>query len=96
MKIAKQFSRFDVWFLRGRLQFLYERHSGIEYLFRKRISWLDFGVDDKKLMGTISCKTFLLRSSCSIGHQPHSSASPVELRLRVGPRALSEKKKELR
>ena len=32
---------------------------------------------------------------CSIGHPPHSSASPVELRLRVGPRALSEKK-ELR
>ncbi len=31
----------------------------------------------------------------SIGHPPHSSASPVELRLRVGPRALSEKK-ELR
>jgi len=30
--------------------------------------------------------------SCSIGHPPHSSASPVELRLRVGPRALSEKK----
>jgi hypothetical protein len=32
----------------------------------------------------------------SIGHPPHSSASPVELRLRVGPRALSGKKKELR
>jgi hypothetical protein len=31
----------------------------------------------------------------SIGHPPHSSASPVELRLRVGPHALSEKK-ELR
>ena len=31
----------------------------------------------------------------SIGHPPHSPASPVELRLRVGPRALSEKK-ELR
>ncbi len=30
--------------------------------------------------------------SCSIGHPPHSSASPVELRLQVGPRALSEKK----
>ena len=29
----------------------------------------------------------------SIGHPPHSSASPVELRLRVGPRALSGKKK---
>jgi hypothetical protein len=39
-----------------------------------------------------SCTTF----SCSIGHPPHSSASPVELRLRVGPRALSGKKKELR
>jgi hypothetical protein len=34
--------------------------------------------------------------SSSIGHPPHSSASPVELRLRVGPRALSGKKKELR
>ncbi len=31
----------------------------------------------------------------SIGHPPDSSASPVELRLRVGPRALS-KKKEVR
>ena len=34
--------------------------------------------------------------SSSIGHPPHSSASPVELRLRVGPRALSGKKKEVR
>jgi hypothetical protein len=33
--------------------------------------------------------------TCSIGHPPHSLASPVELRLRVGPHALSEKK-ELR
>ena len=31
--------------------------------------------------------------SSSIGHPPHSLASPVELRLRVGPRALSEKKR---
>jgi hypothetical protein len=29
----------------------------------------------------------------SIGRPPHSSASPVELRLQVGPRALSEKKR---
>ena len=37
------------------------------------------------------------RGTSSIGHPPHSSASPVELRLRVGPaRALSGKKKELR
>ena len=35
-------------------------------------------------------------TSSSIGHPPHSSASPVELRLRVGPRALSGKKKEVR
>jgi len=35
------------------------------------------------------------RDTSSIGHPPHSSASPVELRLRVGPRALSGKKKEL-
>jgi hypothetical protein len=34
--------------------------------------------------------------SCSIGHPPHSSASPVELRLWVGPHALSGKKKEVR
>ncbi len=33
--------------------------------------------------------------SGSIGHPPHSLASPVELRLWVGPRVLSEKK-ELR
>ena len=31
--------------------------------------------------------------SCSIGYPPHSSASPVELRLRVGPRVLSGGKK---
>ncbi len=31
--------------------------------------------------------------SRSIGHPPLSSASPVNLRLRVGPRALSEKKR---
>ena len=34
----------------------------------------------------------MMHCSSSIGHPPHSSASPVELRLRVGPRALSEKK----
>jgi hypothetical protein len=33
-------------------------------------------------------------ANSSIGHPPHSSASPVELRLRVGPRALSEKKEK--
>jgi hypothetical protein len=38
--------------------------------------------------------TFVDGTSCSIGHPPHSSASPVELRLRVGPRALSGKKKK--
>ncbi len=37
-----------------------------------------------------------LTIASSIGHPPHSSASPVELRLRVGPRALSGKKKEVR
>jgi hypothetical protein len=36
-----------------------------------------------------------LTIASSIGHPPHSSASPVELRMRLGPRALSEKK-ELR
>jgi hypothetical protein len=46
-KIAKQFSHFDVWFLRGYLQFSYERHSGIVNLFLKRISRLDCGVDDR-------------------------------------------------
>jgi hypothetical protein len=41
MKIAKQFSRFGVWFLRGHLQFSYERHSGIENFFWKRIfGWI--------------------------------------------------------
>jgi hypothetical protein len=38
----------------------------------------------------------VMNSASSIGHPPHSSASPVELRLRVGPRALSGKKKEVR
>ena len=37
-----------------------------------------------------------LTMTCSIGHPPHSSGSPVELRLWVGPRAVSGKKKELR
>ena len=32
---------------------------------------------------------FLIKS-CSIGHPPHSLASPVELRLRAGPHTLSE------
>jgi hypothetical protein len=41
MKIAKQFSRFDVWFLRGRLQFSYERHSGTENFSGKEfIGWV--------------------------------------------------------
>ena len=34
------------------------------------------------------------RCSGSIGHPPHSSASPVELRLRVGPRDATSGKKE--
>jgi hypothetical protein len=33
MKIAKQFSRFDVWFLRGRLQFSYEDTAGLKTCF---------------------------------------------------------------
>jgi hypothetical protein len=37
-------------------------------------------------------KGFCGSLSCSISHPPHSSASPVELRLRVGPRTLSGKK----
>jgi hypothetical protein len=41
MKIAKQFSRFGVWFLRGHLQFSYERHIGIENLFWKEfLGWI--------------------------------------------------------
>ncbi len=35
---------------------------------------------------------FLPLVASSIGHPPLSSASPVNLRLRVGPHALSEKK----
>ncbi len=42
------------------------------------------------------CCGFCDTHTSSIGHLPHSSASPVELRLRVGPRALSGKKKEVR
>jgi len=37
-----------------------------------------------------------LMIASSIGHPPHSSASPVELGLQVGPRTLSGKKKEVR
>jgi hypothetical protein len=41
VKIAKQFSRFGVWFLRGHLQFSYERHSGIENCSGKEfIGWI--------------------------------------------------------
>ena len=40
-------------------------------------------------------KIFLGGKTCSIGHPPHSSASPGKLRLRVGPRALSGKKNNL-
>ena len=40
-------------------------------------------------------ETLPLATLCSLGHPPHSSASPVELRLRVGHRA-QWKKKELR
>jgi hypothetical protein len=58
MKIAKQFLRFGVWFLRGHLQFSYERHSRIENFFWKRIFRLDRGVDDKNSKGTISRQTF--------------------------------------
>jgi len=56
-------------------------------------------------MGMLHCHVMALhrglalwRDMCtsSIGHPPHSSASPVELRLRVGPRALSGEKKEVR
>jgi hypothetical protein len=54
MKIAKQLSRFGEWFLRWRLQFSHERHSGIESLFWKRIFQFDCGVDDKNSYGTIS------------------------------------------
>jgi len=47
-------------------------------------------------LAALDVKQVTVPLSCSIGHPPHSSASPVELRLRVGPRALSGKKKELR
>ena len=50
--------------------------------------------DTKK--GKLERLIIVIPSSRSIGHPPHSSASPVELRMRVGPRALSGKKKELR
>jgi hypothetical protein len=50
---------------------------------------------DIPVSGEAHC-SFLGGLTGSIGHPPHSSASPVELRLRVGPRALSGKKKELR
>ena len=45
-------------------------------------------MDDRKIT-----KQTLSLTPCSIGHPPHSSASPVELRLRVGPQGLSGKKK---
>jgi hypothetical protein len=54
---------------------------------------------DKDTFALIPCYPMSNRtiaSPGSIGHPPHSSASPVELRLRVGPRALSGKKKEVR
>ena len=48
MKIAKQFSRFDVWLLRGRLQFSYERHSGLKTCSGKEFcGWIAAWMDDK-------------------------------------------------
>ena len=42
----------------------------------------------------LDAKRFVYVShTSSIGHPPLSSASPVKLRLRVGPHTLSEKKK---
>jgi hypothetical protein len=64
--------------------------------------WADFTVQpilttNRIVYHPIHCVEILLRfviwMTRSIGHPPHSSASPVELRLRVGPRALSGKKK---
>ena len=48
---------------------------------------------DLQVIGKVSSRVEIRFLSSSIGHPPHSSASPVELRLRVGPRALSGKKK---
>jgi hypothetical protein len=50
---------------------------------------------DIPVSGEAQCNDRSTYGSCSIGHPPHSSASSVELRLRVGPRALSGKKKNL-
>jgi hypothetical protein len=66
--------------------------------FRSQVGYL--------LVGCIICVFIIARwclspdfygsvSPCSIGHPPHSSASPVELRLQVGPRALIGEKKNL-
>jgi len=40
----------------------------------------------------IFCEVLESLYAGSIGHPPHSSASPVELRLRVGPRQWKKKK----
>jgi hypothetical protein len=58
------------------------------------VLWMEMGRCCYRPIQSMICRRMYLPSS--IGHPPHSSASPVELRLRVGPRALSGKKKELR
>ncbi len=40
MKIAKQFSRFDLWFLRGRLQFSYEDTAGLKTFGNEFLGWI--------------------------------------------------------
>ena len=68
---------------------LYGNDLGIVKLpIRKQLS-----TDDN----IISTKVTTGNAPSSIGHPPHSSASPIELRLRVRaqPRALSGKKKEV-
>ena len=74
-------------------------HSSLDIIARNNILALSLLVIRKRhnsMWITVSVTYLVLACFArSIGHPPHSSASPVELRLRVGPRALSEKK-ELR
>jgi hypothetical protein len=64
------------------------------FAFRVVLFTLCLSIDvDSQNRPPVSVAFFLLVQSA--GHPPHSSASPVELRLRVGPRALSGKKKEV-
>jgi hypothetical protein len=83
--------KFFLAFLIGFLQFA--KHRRFFCTSREIRSFL---INFSFLDSALKLRSFHIIIQKSFGHPPHSSASPAELRLRVGPRALSGKKKEFR